>query len=100
MDTLLSPNAAQTALRDAFRLRRIGLNLTQAELAQRSGVPLPSLKRFEQRAEVSLSSLLRLAWAMDALREFGDLFPPVEAATLDDLDRQAKPRQRATGRRG
>ena len=85
-------------IRDAARQRRIALGLTQIELSQRSGVPLGTLKRFERLGEVSLSSLLALAEAMDALDTFHDLFPLPEARTLDEVERQAKPPVRARAR--
>lgn len=64
--------------------------MTQADLAARSGVPLGTLKRFERLGEVSLSTLMMLAEALDALGEFHGLFPLPEARSLDDLDRQAR----------
>lgn len=85
-------------VRLAARNRRIALGLTQAELAARSGVPLGTLKRFERLGEVSLSTLLALAEALDALAGFHGLFPLPEARSLDELDRQARPPARARSR--
>lgn len=87
------------AIRRAARSRRIALTLTQADLAVRSGVPLGTLKRFERMGEVSLSTLLALAVALDALDGFDGLFPPVEARTLAEVERQAKQPKRARPRR-
>ena len=77
-------------VRLAARNRRIALGLTQAELAARSGVPLGTLKRFERLGEVSFSSLLALAEALDALEGFHRLFPLPEAQA--SLPRRARPR--------
>ena len=87
------------AIRRAARSRRIALTLTQADLAVRSGVPLGTLKRFERMGEVSLSTLLALAEALDALDGFDGLFPPVEARTLAEVERQAQQPKRARPRR-
>jgi transcriptional regulator with XRE-family HTH domain len=92
------PSDAQTHIRDAARRRRIAMNITQTDLADRSGVPLASLKRFEQTGQVSLTALLRIAASLNALDGFGALFPQPEPRTLDDLERGDKPRQRASGR--
>ncbi|MGS4947581.1 helix-turn-helix domain-containing protein [Meridianimarinicoccus sp. RP-17] len=54
--------------------RRIALNMTQTELATRSGVPLGTLKWFERLGEVSLPSLLALAEALNARPAFHRLF--------------------------
>lgn len=85
-------------IRNAARQRRIAFGMTQAELAQRSGVSLGSLKRFEQLGEISLTSLLALAEVMDTLDTFHDLFPLPEARTLNEVERQAKPSVRARAR--
>ena len=99
---ILSINTAKD-VRDAVRLaarsRRIALSLTQADLAARSGVPLGTLKRFERMGEVSLSTLLALAEALDVLDGFQALFPPVEARTLSEVERSAHQPRRARARR-
>lgn len=96
--TFFGPPDTQIHIRDAARSRRIALDITQSDLANRSGVSLASLKRFEQSGEVSLTSLLRLASALDALDGFAALFPQPEPRSLDDLERSDKPRQRASGK--
>ena len=70
-------NEVQDRIRAAAKARRLTLNIPQADLARRAGVPLPTLKRFEQSGEVALATLLRIAGALDALDGFGALFPPV-----------------------
>lgn len=70
-------DALQDRIRAAAAARRLALNITQADLARRAAVPLPTLKRFEQSGEVALATLLRIAGALDALDGFGALFPPV-----------------------
>lgn len=52
--------------------------MTQIELAERSGVSLGSLKRFEQTGKISFESLLRLAHILGRLEEFEVLFSPKE----------------------
>ncbi|MDR5655243.1 helix-turn-helix domain-containing protein [Ruixingdingia sedimenti] len=86
------------AVRVAARNRRIALNITQADLAVRSGVPLGTLKRFERLGEVSLSSLLAIAEALDALEGFHALFPMPEARTLDEVEHHAARPKRARSR--
>ncbi|WPZ23659.1 helix-turn-helix transcriptional regulator (plasmid) [Sulfitobacter faviae] len=83
----------------AARSRRLALGLTQSDLAAKSGVPLATLKRFEQKGQISLSGLLALADALNALAGFGALFPAVEATRLEDLDKPAA-RQRVRKPKG
>lgn len=52
------------------------LNLTQVEMAERSGVSLGSLKRFENTGKISLESLLKLAHLIGRLEDFDTVFQP------------------------
>jgi transcriptional regulator with XRE-family HTH domain len=45
---------------DAIRQQRLALNLPQAELASRSGVPLGTLRRFEQTGQSSFLTVAKL----------------------------------------
>lgn len=98
--SLATAQNARDAIRGAARARRVALGMTQAELAARSGVPIATLKRFEQRGAVGLDTLLALAAVLDALDGFLNLFPLVEVTTLDQLDRKQRPAQRMRRRAG
>ncbi len=50
------------------------LSLTQADMAERSGVSLGSLKRFENTGKISLESLLKLAHFIGRLEDFDTVF--------------------------
>ena len=87
-----------------FKARRLDLNLTQRELAARSGVTFSSLKRFEREGLIALDSLLNLALVLDCLDDFDKLAvesQPIPAAqSLDALLATPALRRRATGRKG
>ncbi len=51
---------------------------SQAELADRSGVSLGSLKRFEATGLISLESFLKLLHILDRLEEFNNILQPGE----------------------
>lgn len=57
-------------LRVKFKQRRTSMGYTQTECATRSGVSLGSLKRFERTGQISLESLLKLAFVLECLGEF------------------------------
>jgi transcriptional regulator with XRE-family HTH domain len=57
-------------MRARFRKRRLALNLTQEGLARRSGVTLPTLRRFERTGLIAFDSLLKLALVLDCLGDF------------------------------
>ncbi|MDO5648698.1 helix-turn-helix domain-containing protein [Paracoccus sp. (in: a-proteobacteria)] len=94
---LTTAHDLQTVIRDNARARRVALGLRQQDLAERAGVSLGSVRRFEQTGEISLSALLALAEVLDALPPFLDLFPAPVAQSLDDLtppDAPLRPRVR------
>ena len=65
-----------TALQLANRHKtlRKDLGFTQAEIAERSGVSLGSIKRFETTGKISLESLLKLTEVLGRLSEFEQIF--------------------------
>lgn len=54
------------------------LKLSQAKLAEQSGISLGSIKRFEQTGKIAFESLLKLAHILGRLSEFENLFSPKE----------------------
>ena len=80
------------------------MNLPQRALADRAGISLASLKRFEREGLISLHSLLSLAMALGCLDDFdkptSDTAIGQVAQSLDALLKIPKARHRATGRQG
>jgi transcriptional regulator with XRE-family HTH domain len=60
------------------RVLRKQAGFTQSELAQRSGVSLGSLKRFEATGQISLESLLLLLDVLNRLDDFEEILKPIE----------------------
>lgn len=84
---LNTPNSIMQRLKENFKEKRLFLNLTQEGLANRSGVSLGSLKRFETTGQISLESLLKIAFILDCLDDFLNIakIKEVEFETMDDL---------------
>lgn len=61
------PARAGKALAQNTRDRRLALEWTQAELSLRSGVPIATLRRFEQKGEISLEGFLKLQMVLGNL---------------------------------
>jgi transcriptional regulator with XRE-family HTH domain len=68
-----------------MKRRRIEYGLTQRELASKSNVSYGSLKLFETTGKISLESLVKLAFALEAEAEFEHLFPSPPPQTIDDV---------------
>jgi hypothetical protein len=65
-----------------------------------SGVPEPSIRRFELQGEISLRSLVQLAFALEVEDQLAILFAKPPAATLDDIERADDRLARKAKRRG
>jgi transcriptional regulator with XRE-family HTH domain len=94
----------QTGIAGRFKARRLAMNLTQRELAARSGVTFSSLKRFEREGLIALDSLLNLALVLNCLDDFDKLAmesqPISVTQSLDALLATPALRRGATGRKG
>jgi transcriptional regulator with XRE-family HTH domain len=94
----------QAGIAGRFKARRLAMNLTQNELAARSGVTFSSLKRFEREGLIALDSLLNLALVLNCLDDFDKLAAESSAIlatqSLDALLATPARRKRATGRKG
>ena len=82
-----TPEEAARMLADKIRQLRLTRKWKQATLAERAGVSLASLRRFERTGLVSLQSLLRLAFALGRLDEFEGLLQPPQAGSIEELER-------------
>jgi len=68
-----------------IRKRRREAKISQTELAERSGVSLGSVKRFEGSGEISLTSLLRIAVVLGYETDFEKLFERKNYQSLDEI---------------
>ena len=82
-----TPNTIMQNLKDNFKQKRLSLNLTQEGLSNKSGVSLGSIKRFETIGQISLESLLKLAFILDCLNDFQNIavVKNEKYETMDDL---------------
>jgi transcriptional regulator with XRE-family HTH domain len=55
----------KSSLHETLRARRLALGLTQIEAARRSGIQQRQVSTFERGGDVTLSTLLKLAQALD-----------------------------------
>nr|WP_200877162.1 MULTISPECIES: helix-turn-helix transcriptional regulator [Devosia] len=78
------------------RQLRLSKNLTQEGLATRAGVSLGTLKLFERTGKAGFETVVKIAYALEAEREFEALFPPSQITRIEDVVEKA-PRKR--GRR-
>lgn len=90
-----TPRELLMSVAENEKKRRRQLGLTQSELAAESSVSLPSIRRFEQKGEIALSSLVKIALVLGSQEEFLSLFPSVKYKDIKDiLDEENKKNRR------
>lgn len=88
-----SPAEVMADLSERVRRRRIDGNVTQRDLAAKSGVSYSSLRLFEETGKISLEAVVKIAFVLGAEGEFGQLFPPQAPRTIEDvIDRPQRKR--------
>lgn len=82
-----------------IRAKRMMLNLTQPEVAQRAGVSKGTVSNIENRGQGTLESLVRVLQALGLTQELQPLFQsrPTSIAQLEQLERP--PRKRVSRKR-
>ena len=81
----LAPADVEAMLARRLREARKAKGWTQAELALRSGLSVPTVARLEQSGQGQVSSLVRLCAGLGRLDEFDALLRAAPPATLGEL---------------
>lgn len=80
-----SPREVQDHLAEVLRKRRCARKHSRQKAAEVSGVPSPTLRRFETTGEISLRQFLMLCAAYGDLARAPELLPEPEPATMAEL---------------
>lgn len=90
MNTIISvnpllPGDVSLNLAAHVKQRRLELNLTQEGLCRRAGLKLPTYRKFERTGEISLRGLLQIAFALNMLEDFEQLFTQRQYLSIDEV---------------
>ena len=92
---LIAPSDVMQRTAQRAKALRLEQNITQQELADKVGIAVGTVKRFEKTGEVQFNHLLRIALVLGRLDDFKTLFAAADVpASLYDLKAE-KVRQRA-----
>lgn len=83
---LSTPVDTAQDLAEKIKQLRLSQKWKQATLAERSGVTLASLRRFENSGKVSLSSILKLSFALGRSSDFDHILLPPKASSISELE--------------
>lgn len=92
-----TPDSLLTGIAERIKQRRLENGWTQKTLATKAGVSLPSYRRFESSGEISLRSLVMLAFALDMTDDFETLFSSKRYQSIDDILQAGQAKQRVRG---
>lgn len=80
-----TPQSKLIQIAERVKQRRLALRLTQAALATRADIPLPTYRVFEKSGKISLVGLLKIGMALNCLVDFDHLFSEPEYNSLDEM---------------
>lgn len=78
--------------------RRLEKNISRAMLSQLSGVPAPTIAKFEKVSKISLESYIALCKALGYSDEIKSLLAEPKYNTMQELDRIHRNQNRKRGR--
>lgn len=80
-----SPNDIAKEFVEKIKQQRKILKISQVRLAAKSGVSFASIKRFESKHEISLSSLIKILIALNLEKDFENLFTQKTYNSIDEV---------------
>ena len=86
MISIKSPFEMTKEIAKKAQEKRLKLNLSQQTLSTKSGVSYGTLKKFEQKGQISLKSLLKIALALGEMGPFEHLFAKTDDKLPVSLD--------------
>ena len=95
----ISLSKIQEKIVESIRARRLQMELTQEGLSERAGVPLSTLRKFEQKGVISLDSFLKILSVVGGLEEIVDALKPKEHH-FKSIDEVLKSEEQSTRKRG
>lgn len=95
----ISLSKIQEKIVESIRARRLQMELTQEGLSERAGVPLSTLRKFEQKGVISLDSFLKILSVVGGLEEIVDALKPKEQH-FKSIDEVLKSEEQSTRKRG
>jgi transcriptional regulator with XRE-family HTH domain len=91
---LYAPGEIALQIADNAKRLRLSKNFSRKTLSEKSGVPEPTIKRFETTGKVSLDALLLIATALGAMDQLANLFASPTMQSMDELKNHERIRGR------
>lgn len=96
---LHTPSEASEQIAGRVRDARLARGWTQAQLAERSGIPLSTYRLFERTGQVSLERLIAVTSALGRMADWDLVMRPAAPQSLDEIERGRPTRRRGMRKR-
>ena len=93
-----TPEHLAMVLAENCRKRRLDRGMSRRSLSEATGIPEPSLERFETKGKISLEAFLRLVVEFDWFDEMGAIMGKSKFTTGEELETINKNQGRQKGR--
>lgn len=93
-----TPNELLAILADNLQRRRLEKGLSREALTELSGVPTPTIAKFEQKHTISLASYVALAKALGYAKDIKTLLSEPLYSTMEELETINRNKNRKKGR--
>lgn len=92
-----APSSIMAHVAESFKRRRLEKGYSRQFLAAASGVPAPTIARFEQKHAISFESLVKLAQTMGYGEILKNIFDKQFYSTIEELDTINRNKNRKRG---
>jgi transcriptional regulator with XRE-family HTH domain len=92
--SLHTPEKIALQLAERLKAARLASGFKQSTLAERAGVSLGSLRRFEQTGQASLYLVLRFAFTLHRLDDFADVLDESQPRSMAELEARFKEKRK------
>ena len=90
MISIKTPQEIQIQLAKEHKAKRMWMKHSRAHAAKLTGVPEPTIRKFEDTSEISLRQFLMLCGIYSDLDKFEDCFSKPKARTMQELLKMEK----------
>jgi transcriptional regulator with XRE-family HTH domain len=80
-----SPTEMSEVVAKNLKIKRKKMKFSQLQLAEKSGVSLASIKRFENKFEIAFTSLIKLAIVLDCESDLENLFKQKTYSSINEV---------------
>lgn len=80
------------------KARRLDKGYSRRTLSEMTGIPAPTIERFEKTGKISFESFCRLVIEFDYFEEMGSILSRTKYSTSEELEAINKNRNRKNGR--